>query len=213
MNTKYIKQKEKSFRQIISSPYTKLISAVFAAVVFYFGIKTDWDIQKESEKKSKSVICYAFTISPVSSPFSTLEKSGRWIVSVMIMNQGPATANSLVFHLYLMKSNYLNHSVPIMTSKPATADVNILQRNPPEYFQIVLKNFSPSDGAFFEIPFEASNENIQKLYFEWKKSMFSNDLLKKFINSFELTGENIISENMGMVDAKTMKENLDEIAK
>lgn len=204
-------KKINKLHKFISSPYTKIISAIFLVITFLYGIKTAWDIHNESLEKSKSVINYAFTISPVTSPFSTLEKSGRWIVSIMINNQGPATANSLIFHLFLRKSDNLNHSSPIMTSKPATAAVDIIPRSSPDYFQIVFKNFAPSDAAFFEIPFEASEENINNLYSEWKNSMFSKEFFKYFINSFELAGENIVPNNMGIIEAKTMKESLEEI--
>src|SRR6266496_948287 len=66
----------------------------------------------------------------------------------MVWNGGPATAQNLVLHLYCPDPSQFPHLEPITISRPAAATFEVSSRNPPGYYQVVVKNLTPGDGLW-----------------------------------------------------------------
>jgi hypothetical protein len=179
-----------------------LLSVAVAVVGIVVAYRLAWNVQTHSEEQKTSAIHYAFSIHPIPMPSRPLEGTNRWEVSVMIRNGGPATAQALVFHLQCPNPDQFPNSEPIVISRPSTATVDVLSRTPPGYYQVVFKNLPPGDGAMLAVYFEARESFREDLYNNWKKGMFSKEFAKRFIDYFQLTGENIKVENEGAVDFK-----------
>jgi hypothetical protein len=156
--------------------------------------------ETEAAEKSVSRINYAWFIEPAPTPGESFEETGRWEVSIMVDNEGPLTAETVVLHMDTPSPTVFHHSAPTLMSDAAAARVEIIERIPQGIYQVVYHHLTPGDTAwvrlFYQVPSDMKGPFIQ----EWHKGMFSTEFVKKFINQFFFTGEHLKVSNIGALN-------------
>lgn len=184
--------------------------AVFGIVltILFFVASYYTEQKKETEAAEESVsrIDYAWFIKPAPTPGEPFEETGRWEVSILVTNEGPLTAETVVLHLYTPSPAVFLHSAPTMMSDAAAARVEITDRIPEGIYQIVYHHLTPGDSAwvrlFYQVPSDMKGPFMQ----EWHKGMFSREFARKFINQFFFTGEHLKVSNIGALNFEPASE-------
>jgi|HubBroStandDraft_6_1064221.scaffolds.fasta_scaffold63206_2 hypothetical protein len=83
--------------------------------------------EMEAAEKNVSRIDYAWFIKPAPTPAESFEETGRWEVSIMVDNEGPLTAETVVLHMDTPSPTVFLHSAPTLMSDAAAARVEIVE--------------------------------------------------------------------------------------
>jgi hypothetical protein len=182
------------------------VAGVLSLRVAVGSYKLNQRAQLQAKEQKTANIYYSLSIHPLPMKRDPSKESNRWEVSMTVRNAGPATAQTLVLHLHCLDPGQFPHFEPVINSQPSVATVEVSSRRPPGYYQVVFKNLPSGDGGMLGIYFEAPATISEELMKSWENNMFSKDFARRFISSFQFTGDNIEVNNEGMLELKSFGE-------
>jgi hypothetical protein len=188
------------------APILGALAGVLSLIVAVGSYKLNERAQLQAKEQKTANIYYSFSIHPLPMNHKYSEDSNRWEVSMTLRNGGPATAQTLVLHLHCPDPSQFPHFEPVINSQPSVATVEVLSRRPPGYYQVVFRNLPSGDGSMIGIYFEAPASSNGELMKSWKNGMFSKEFARRFIQSFQFTGDNIDVKNEGMLELEPFGE-------
>ncbi|MFN7934663.1 MAG: hypothetical protein U0R19_15140 [Bryobacteraceae bacterium] len=176
-----------------------LASILLAITAISVSAWVAWSVQSRREQLQSSQIGYAFFIEPAPTPGQTVENSGRWKVSIMIFNSGPANVKTMVLHLRTPPADVFLHSKPQVMSSPAAARIEVKDRLPDGNYQIVFDNLIHGDTAFLSMYYQVPEGQITDMVREWKQNMFTRTFARRFVLEFFFSGEYLSFRNFGAI--------------
>lgn len=168
----------------------QFLVALLGLVVAVLALRDRRSAERDSAAKRVANVTHQLVVQPAFDS-RIAGAAQRYVVSLFVMNEGPARAQQVISHLQLRTSGLSIVEPPRVTSEAPGATIQVLSRQPPGYYQIVADGLSPAAGYFLSAVVSVPDSMRERVAADWRENMFSDAFVRHFILSLDTFGENV----------------------
>jgi hypothetical protein len=172
------------------------IAAVLSVLVAVAAIWYTKHLFELSEQQKTARVSYQLVISPNSDGAS--DQGWRvWDLEIMIMNDGPAAAQTIIGNAFFRLSEVVPVASLEVLMQPPGGEASTKTYPPGAHHELTIKNLTPGTAMWVGARFLVRDQFIYQVNKDYKTKMFSKEFGKHFIDTLQFTGEHVSVRNEG----------------